>query len=478
MKRTRAVLLASLVFTFIMLPAVSRTVALADRHGLQARSTVRSLHMDVRVRHILDAGTSPPPMRIAKDSRANTLYYLKANGDIYGVDLARSTSRLVYTSLQHHAKNPQGFAIGPTGTMYVVGNEDRPGVKTRATIVQGKLDAHGRRIWSVLAQTADYPKSNTAFDHRFNGIVVSPTGDHVYVNSGSRTDHGEIQAANGLFPGMREAGLTACILRLPTAGHNLFLPDSRTALKNSGYLYAEGTRNAFDLAFAPNGDLLATDNGPDRDMSDELNWLRSGGHYGFPWRIGGADNPQQFPDYDPSQDRLLDPRFYAVQNGYYHNDPDFPPRPLIRLIEPVANVGPDADSYRDPRDGLVKDASAAGRTLRTFTAHRSPLGLVFDTARAMSPEYNGSGFMLSWTPGDPNGNSVAGPFNDASQDLAHLTLRKSTSGTYTVRTVRIVEGFSNPIDAEIIGHKIFVLEYGGSGGLWEIVMPPYRATGI
>jgi len=60
-------------------------------------------------------------------------------------------------------------------------------------------------------------------------------------------------------------------------------------------------------------------------MSDELNWLRAEHDYGFPWRMGGADNPQQFPDYDPALDLLLDERFPAVQSGAYHNDPAFPP---------------------------------------------------------------------------------------------------------------------------------------------------------
>ncbi|MYC69877.1 MAG: T9SS type A sorting domain-containing protein, partial [Gemmatimonadetes bacterium] len=31
--------------------------------------------------------------------------------------------------------------------------------------------------------------------------------------------------------------------------------------------------------------------------------------------------------------------------------------------------------------------------------------------------------------------------------------------------------FSNPIDAEIIGNRIYVIEWGGGRGLWEIVLP-------
>jgi len=38
----------------------------------------------------------------------------------------------------------------------------------------------------------------------------------------------------------------------------------------------------------------------------------------------------------------------------------------------------------------------------------------------MDLPFQNHGFMASFTPGDPNGNSVAGPFFDASQDLVDL----------------------------------------------------------
>jgi hypothetical protein len=100
------------------------------------------------------------------------------------------------------------------------------------------------------------------------------------------------------------------------------------------------------------------------------------------------------------------------------------------------------------------------------------LGLVFDVKKAMIPEFQGDGFMLSWTKGDPTGNTVLGPFKDASQDLLHLNLTKIGTTSYQVRARRIVQGFTNPIDAEIIQNKIYVLEYGGSQGIWEVTMPP------
>ena len=300
-------------------------LALAPWRPAAVAAAPQALQPDIRVRHVLDTAGPSASVRLAKDPRDDGLYLLKVGGEISRVSVAAGTVTLLYTAADHGVASAQGMAFGPDGTLYLVGNEDRPGTQTRATIMKGTPQAGGPRRWTVLAQTADYPRSNTAFDHRFNGAVVRPAGDVLYVSSGSRTDHGEVQSAGGLYPGLREAGLTVCVLRLPTGAEGLFLPDDRAALKGAGYVFAEGTRNAFDLAFDAGGRLFATDNGPDRDMSDELNWLRAEHDYGFPWRMGGADNPQQFPDYDPALDLLLDERFPAVQSGAYHNDPAFPP---------------------------------------------------------------------------------------------------------------------------------------------------------
>ena len=449
----------------------------------QVRAAPFVLNTNLQLRLILNTtnASGSPSIRIAKDARSNDLYYSKFNGDIYRVTLqpgnGTSTSTKVYGAANHGiADSAQSMAIGPDGTIYVVGNTTTNAQNsTFARIVKGVPGAGGQRTWSLLAQTEPYPRSRTAFDHVFNGIIVSSDGNSVFVNSGSRTDHGEVEDQGGLFPNTREVALTAKIFRLPANASNLLLPNDTNALRSAGYIFAEGTRNSFDFAFAPNGDLFATENGPDRDMSDELNWLRSGLHFGFPWRIGGADNPQQFPGYDPATDRLLDPRFVGVGGGTYHNDPTFPPRPA-NLSEPVINIGPDADKFRDPNDGSIKDASNLGLRLNTFTAHRSPLGLVFDTAGAMDLPFRNRGFMLSFTPGDPNGTSLAGPFFDASQDLVGLELTKLGNTNYQARVTQLVTGFATPIDAEIIGNRIYAIEYSGNQGLWEITFPPTRST--
>ena len=119
----------------------------------------------------------------------------------------------------------------------------------------------------------------------------------------------------------------------------------------------------------------------------------------------------------------------------------------------------------------MRDASASGLTLSTFTAPRAPLGLVFDRAGVLGAGYRGGGFVLGWTPGDPAGDSLPGPFKDASQDLLHLRRPPRGSMRHGLSARRIVGGFDRPVDAELVGDRIFVLEWGGNQGLWEVTLP-------
>ncbi len=430
----------------------------------------------VQVRLLTTVADPKHPCRIAKDPRNNTLFYLTLGGSIYRLNLLpgdnQSTSTLVADSRDHGETNTMGFAIDHSGTFYVVGNHvsTESNAFTFAKILRGSFDAaSGTRLWSTVAFTENYARGRAGFDHLFNGVEVSPDDQSLYLNSGSRTDHGEIASAGGTFPNLREDPLTALILRIPANSTNLFLPRDLAALKLSGRVFCEGLRNNYDLRFSPSGDLFGADNGPDRNMSDELNWLREGKHYGFPWRMGGEDNPQQFADYDPLQDKLLDPRFGAVKTGQYHNDPTFPKAP-ISMTEPVLNRGPDADKFRDPLDGQVKDASDLRAPLSTFTAHRSPLGIVFDDRRVMAAPFTGDAFVLSYMAGDESGDSAVGPFFDASNDLLHLQLTR-VGNNYEARVYKLATGFKNPVDSEVIDNHIYVLCIGGEYSVWEITLP-------
>ena len=418
------------------------------------------LRADMTLRKVINAGGGAA--KLALNPTDGKLYYLMPSDGVYSVDIGASPTSKHVVSADVFPGMSEGLAFGQDGTMYVVTNQAQ-NHKTHATVRRGKPDGSGGYIWSILADTVLYPLSETNFDHLWNGITVSPDGKYVFVNAGSRTDHGEVEDAGFRYPDLRDVALTARIFRLPADADNLQLPNDEAALAALGVVYATGTRNAYDMAFAPNGDLFAIDNGPDADYPDELNWIRQGLNYGFPWRFGLVDNPQQFPDYNAFTDKHLNQDFVAVQRGTYKNDPTFPKAPGA-FTDPVINLGPDAAQYRAD-DGSQHDAAAEGKTLNTFTPHRSPLGLVFATDPKLPADLLGdantfSAFLASY-------GAAGGTLTDKGQDLLHLVLTKTDDNYQSVST-QIARGFKNPVDTVLIENRLYVLDYGGQGTLWEI----------
>ncbi len=456
--------------TLVLLTLLSAGVSVADPLPLRD---------DITVRRVLQI--SGADIRIVHNPQDGLLYLITQDGTISRVDLEAGTSAMVYTAADHgiNSSSGIGFAITQQGTFFVLGTS-RSGTTAIARVVRGRLNADGGRDWTTLMQTEPYPLNGAANDdHAFNTLAVSPDNRFLFVANGSRTDHGEVQTNRNKYPGLRELPLSNTIFRLPVDGQDILLRNDDAALAASGYVFCKGLRNNFDLAFAGNGDLFGVDNDPDRDMAEELNWLRQGHHFGFPWRMGTEDNPQRNPAYDPTTDVHLPPGF-VIDRGFYRNDPDFPPPPA-QLTDPVPNVGPDADRFRDEQTGEIRDASDEGITLGTFTPHRSPLGLVFDVAGALAPEFRGDGFVLNI--GDAIVREFGIPFRDPDEDLLHLDLTK-IGGEYQVQVTRLVGGFRAPIDAEIVGNHIYVIEFQPPWldeqprSLWEIRLPASTMTAV
>ena len=416
----------------------------------------------ISLRKVMEVG--PNYIRLVRNPVDGDVYLLDSAGAIYRIsDISATASRDQVASLREIKGQPTGMAFGPDGILYAVLNTKVDENKTQVVVRKGVPNDQGRFTWETLASSEPYPLSDTYFDHLYNGIVVSLDGKWIYINGGSRTDHGEVEDNAGAFPDTRDVALTARILRIPTSASELVLPNDEEALTAQGLILARGTRNAYDMAFAPNGDLFAIDNGPDADYPDELNWIREGLHYGFPWRFGTQDNPQRFPDYDPTKDLHLQSGFWAVDHGFYHNDPGFP-QPPGAFTDPVVNLGPDAMKYRGD-DGQEYDAGKQGKTLSTFTPHISPLGLVFATEPEMPAQWRSEGdtfsaFLLSW-------GAAGGTLSYQGQDLLHLQLTKK-GDNYEVSTTEIARDFQNPIDAVLIENHLYVLEYGGNGAIWEL----------
>jgi hypothetical protein len=400
-------------------------------------------------------------VRLALSPVGAAVYLLNPQTGLERVGLTDGTLTPVATTADIVDGVPAGLAFGPDGTAYVVANKANGTRTTHAIVRRGTPRGVGGFSWSTLATTDDYPLGNDSYDHLYNGIVVSPDGASVFVNAGSRTDHGEVEANSGQFPATRELPLTSAIFRLPANATNLVLHDSDAALKP--YLYADGTRNAYSLAFAPNGDLFATDNGPDADFPDELNLIKQGSHYGFPWRFGNQANPQSSPGYDPAKDPRIEPESGAAKGKTYYNDPSFQKPPPTTFTDALPNAGPNAADFVDDA-GTPRNASADGNSLSTFTPHISPLGLVFAATGVASTPDSGQlhAFVLSW-------GSAIGNLPDQGKNLDALTFVRTTTG-YTVRTEQLAEGFKNPIDEVLIGSRLYVLEYGEGGSIWELTL--------
>lgn len=407
----------------------------------------------------------PYAVRIAKNPVDQQLYYITYTGNIYKILINGSnyTDTLVATATQHNINYLQGMLfVG--NTLYLVGNRKAPNTAGHGLVMAGQFQGNGTWLWDTLMYTANYPSTATLFDHAFAGICLSAGGDSLFISSGSRTDHGEVQTSGGLFPNTREVPLTSKIFCIPRVSPTtIYIPNDSAVLATSPFVYSRGVRNTFDMALASNGDLIGTENSGDRDDPEELNWIRKSNHYGFPWRMGGNATGMQFATYNQNNDLLINHNSLAWTSGFFYNDPAYPQVGNTVLTEPIRNYGPDADKFRDPVTAAVRDASDEGTYITSFTSHRSPLGLVFDNGSQLNAPYTNGAFMLSYTEGTagPTGtlpNGSIGPFNDTGQDLLHLVLSKDVNGLYSMNCYRIAWDFKNPVDAYLDNNNLYIIE--------------------
>jgi glucose/arabinose dehydrogenase len=238
-----------------------------------AQSVPAPLRPDIKISRFINV--PPNCSRLGFDPTNRHIMYINQNGNVYDVRNSQGTyiSTLKATSANHGITLLQGIAFKGK-TLFLIGNIKTANAGYVGKIMKGVKQANGDRIWSTVMTTATYGLTNTAFDHGFSGITVSPDSNYLFINSGSRTDHGEVQNSGGLRPGLREEPLTSAIFRIPINSNNLVLPNDSTKL--ASYLYADGTRNSFDLAFGPDGNLYGCENSGDRDDPEELNWIRKG----------------------------------------------------------------------------------------------------------------------------------------------------------------------------------------------------------
>ncbi|MCX6352409.1 MAG: T9SS type A sorting domain-containing protein [Bacteroidetes bacterium] len=444
-----------------------------------SQSKPNPLRADIKINRIMTLRDGA--VKIDRDPITGNFYYLNTKGNIYQIVIPTSGTpydTLAYTKADDSIDYAQHILFSGK-ILYVSGNITPYKPLTTGIIRRGVLQTNGTRVWTTVMKTEPY-KVADYFDHLFSGMVLSPNSDSITICSGARGDHGEIESRYGWYPTTRNQPLTSMLFRVPTNGYTYLKNDSAWLYK-SGYLYADGIRNTFSMAYDANGNLFGLDNSDSRDDAEEMNWLRRGKHYGFPYKMGDNFNPQQYSTFNPKTDKLINHYAKAYREHYWNNDPTFPPMPAFKFESPIQNIGPDCDKFRDSATGKVMDASELKTTIGTFTAHRSPLGLVFDNKKVLNSDFKGDAFMLSWTKGymDSCGctatpDTQSGPFVDPSEDLVHLHLMyDSINQKYTLSATRIVADFVNPVGAFIDSNKIYVIEngYGNSPGLFEVILP-------
>lgn len=467
--KTKAILIA------IILSILSQAHVHSQGSGKELKFPTAK-RSDIQVEHVMEV--SSKAVRLLKNPVTGNLWYTTFDGSVFeikDIDGNSPAAEEVFNAEDHGITRLQG-AVFLHNMLFLCGNISVNNNKgTKGRMVRFDINSSGNHEMTEVFNTVEYGTNKTTFDHGWNALEISPDEKFIYVNTGARTDHGEVQDNDGEYPQARDNALTAKIFKFPIDAENLLLANDESELKEKGYIYAEGIRNAYDMAFDADGNLFAVSNSGDYDHPEDMFWVREGHHYGFPWIMGGVENPQQYPDYEPNPetDPFLNPFAHAWMVKYFHNDPDFPKKPEgVKFTTGVQNLGPDANEYRGPATGKVVDGDLTRVAVSTFTAHSSPLGILFDTDKNLSDDFRRDGFVIRYGGGPRS--SLSKPFTTQGKDLLHLDLTyHKGAGNYTVKTKSIVDGFTSPTDAVLTNNNIYIIEYGGrtGGNLWKITLP-------
>lgn len=350
------------------------------------------------------------PTRIASDGKGKTLYVLCENADVWRVDIASgAVERILNGEDYAHAPGENVSCVGMTldaqRRLYIVANLRRdvqPVVMNEVTIYRTAAFHDGDPAEPRPWLQTNYPWGIGSFTHFVGHIATGPDG-FLYVSSGSRTDEGEA----GTDPHYSQAGdtpITAAIWRL----------DPKAEKQPKIEIFARGVRNPYGFCWNDKGEMFATENGPNADAPEELNQIKHGGHYGFPY---------QFSNWT---------------HKAYADQPDGPAG--LKMTIPIANFGPAA-------------GGSADKPLYTFNPHSSPGGIVF-LGNDFPKGYRGTYLVTRW------GNIIQTHPADVGFDLLQVRLKKNRADVYDAHMTQLIAPLARPIDIHLAGRgKVYIAEY-------------------
>lgn len=206
---------------------------------------------------------------------------LAQKGNVYQVDGAARTLALripaaAYLEPERGDPVTMGLTLDSDGRLYIVANrrmaETRP-MTNEVSIYRtpGPLQDSGETVPRLWLRTS-YPYGIGPYNHGVSHMAFGPDG-MLYVNSGSRTDGGEAGTDPRFYEG-GEVDLTACLWRIDPH-----------AAEPKIEVWARGIRNAYGFAWDGAGRLFSVANGPDANAPEEMDYVRQGRHYGFPFQF-------------------------------------------------------------------------------------------------------------------------------------------------------------------------------------------------
>ena len=352
--------------------------------------------------------------RFAGLGAGHPVYVLGGGGAVFELDVQQGLLTEIIRAAEYgiEAKGDYGssaFTVDRDGHLWIVtnqrqGNKDDDSMWMNSVVIwrTTKL-TDGRPSGLTPWYETSYPYGGGPYNHGVSHIAFGPDG-LLYLNSGARTDGGEPGKPPKYFSGA-ETDITACLWRM----------DPKAAEPKIEVI-ARGIRNAFGFAWDQEAKLFTASNGPDKDQPEEMDFIETGRHYGFPYQFGNLP---------------------ATEGSPYKHTPKAPEG--LEFTLPIANLGPAAGGKE-------------GAPCYTFDPHSSPAGMIW-CGEEFAPPLRGSFLITRF------GNLIDCPV-DVGFDVLSVRPQRKGDGRWEASVQTILAPLGRPIDVHSLGGgRVLILEY-------------------